>query len=233
MNIKEQLANLLPKQEKSLRKAIWWMLQELHQENDVALSKEFDFKIVGQEPAPKQQRRAIRFLKNLGVLEILWSSLSTSGIVSLALKMRSELGEIHEPVLYGLRVNRDALLETCQAYEDFFEKSTPDYLSFDTKTGTLIYKDKKVLFSPNSQSFSLLDVLINNTDSYYALGDTLGFKEINDIATQDGAIEKIPDKAFYNIYKHINEKIEKEASIGKFLILREATIGLNNELLEN
>lgn len=234
MDIKKKAEELLPKQEKSLRKAIWWMLQELHQESDVALSEEFDFDIGGNDGIVRtQQRRAIRFLNNIEVIEIISSKFAFNPFFDSLIAAKSFLENTNvrpHPISYSLKINKDKLLEVYQAYESFFGKESISYISFDTKTGTLTYKEKTVTFRPQSKSFPLLDVLVNNTDSYYTYGDTLSFGEINEIATQDGSIEEISDKAFYNILKHVNEKIKKEADINNFLIIREANIGLNSKL---
>lgn len=234
MDIREKVRELLPKQEKKIRKAIWWTLQELHQESDVTLSEEFDFDIKKSEFSQTEQRRAIRFLENIEVLEILSSKLSKSLLVNLALLTRNEYaGANHQPMHYELKVNKNTLFEVYQIYKSFFEDEKLDFIDFNRVSGILTYKKQPIEFSPESNSFTLLDVLINHRDELYVLGDVLNFKEINEYATSDGSIKEIPSKVFYNAVDHINKKMKKDAKIEEFLIMKNAKIGINPTLLEH
>ena len=80
MIIKQKTEVLLPKQEKNLRKAIWWIVRELHQESDASMSEDIKLFIQSNKETPSltEQRRALRFLENLKIIEIQSTKLSTT-----------------------------------------------------------------------------------------------------------------------------------------------------------
>ena len=235
MNNIKKAEELLPKQEKSIRKAIWWIVRELHQEIDAELSREITFQIRENDKNISfiEQRRAIRFLRNIEILEIVTTRYSNNYIAEMRLVTQNMFKTpAPQPMIYVVEIDRNALLDLYKVYEKFFGKDKPDYLSFNVRSGKLIYKKQETVFKPSSNSFTILDILINSTEEFYTLGDTISLVEINDIvATLDGSAEEMKRSSFYNSIKNINDKVKDKMSIREFLVKREGTVGINEDYL--
>lgn len=229
------IKDLLLQQERSLRKVILWVLKELHQESNANLSERSDFIIRSNEKAsPDEQRRAIRFLENIGAIQIIDRRLSISTTRDAILSIDNEInGATHQTIWYRIKLNTADFKGIYDSYENFFKEKPLTSFIFDSVSGTLKFGKHSIRFSPESHSFAILSVLFNNTDGFYALGDALSFREINQIATNDGSINEIPNKSFYNAQKYINKQAEKVLGVKDLLILRDAMIGINNTYIKS
>ncbi|NQV13032.1 MAG: hypothetical protein HQ530_01880 [Parcubacteria group bacterium] len=229
-----KIKDLLSEQEKGLRKAIWWILRELHQESDVELWNKFnyDFRKNDEDISTIRQRRAARFLENVGAIDIVSVKYANNPNI-LALNIFSGKDN-REPIGYEIEPHKENLLELYKEYEAFFAKDKPKSLSFDSVAGKLKYKKYSIVFGASSNSFPILDVLINSTDQFYVIGDTMNREAINEIATQDGSIEEISEKTYYNTIDYINKKFANKTGIEKdFLVKRNTEVGINDDLLKD
>jgi hypothetical protein len=236
MDALEQIKKNISTQESEFRDAVFLVVKEIRQEMDAApLSDMVTFSFVTNKSLPLSiQRKVIKFLKNIGAIEILSTRLSKNPLLEVVLSSQKALGVIaNEPIEYTLKVKKELLIELYMLYKDFYGKNLgTETFSFDETLGILSFCGKRVSFKPNSQSFAILSALINNTDDLYSVGDTFSFQEINTLVTADGSTKAISEKAFRNSVAHINEQAKSNLEMEELLVIKNGGININTKTLK-
>lgn len=234
--MKEQIENireLVSRQDASLKKTIWRMLQDLRNESSINAGY-IVIDIVDNEAMPSVQNQAlaVRFLQEIGTITIVSTRLTAFPGFELFARLNNAFSNDQVlPSKYIVRVNFQKLIETLSVYRELFGNYTKYITYFDASQGRLFVDKKNVKFRKNTNSYRILKAIFCDIEERNYLEEGADIEFIKETISNGGMGTELENKEIYRACKNINDKLKKEMGIDAFIIIEGSALKISKKYL--